>query len=151
MIRLRALRPDDFDLLLDLANQAVPFAPKENAEWLANRKAFDETRRLRRHYLAEEGGRSLGYGCLEQQGDDPSWLRIYVVGSPADMQGEVGTMLYERLLREARELKAAGLWAREYQADEAARRFFTSRRFTEAERFTVPDQPPMVVYKLELA
>ena len=66
MIAIRPFRQDDFDTLLDLANQAVPFAPSENAEWLEYRKAFDESNRLRRHYMATENGEPAGYGCLEQ-------------------------------------------------------------------------------------
>ncbi len=38
MIQLRPFSKDDFDLLLDLANQAVPFAPQENMDWLEARR-----------------------------------------------------------------------------------------------------------------
>jgi hypothetical protein len=40
MIALRPFELSDFELLLDLANQAVPFAPRENAHWLAARKSL---------------------------------------------------------------------------------------------------------------
>jgi hypothetical protein len=33
-IEIRPFRQEDFDLLPDLSNQAMPFAPQENAEWL---------------------------------------------------------------------------------------------------------------------
>jgi hypothetical protein len=45
---------------------------------------------------------------------------------------------------------AAQLWAREYQEDEAIREFFTGRGFVEVQRFTLPNQLPMVVYSFDL-
>jgi len=150
MISIRPFDPADWDALLDLANAAVPFAPQENAQWLAYRRAFDESRQFRRHFLALDGDRPVGYGCLEQQGDDPARLRIFVVCSPTDLQGEVGRLLYDRLLLAARSLGATRLWAREFQEDEPIRAFFTGRGFVETQRLTLPDQRPMVVFTLTL-
>jgi hypothetical protein len=104
MLTLRLFHPSDFDLLLDLANQAVPFAPGENAEWLAYRRAFDDTKYLRRHYLAVDDAIPRGYGCLEQQGADRTRLRIYVVCGPADLERQA--VLYH-LLEDANELGAS--------------------------------------------
>jgi N-acetylglutamate synthase-like GNAT family acetyltransferase len=150
MIQVRPFHENDWEMLLDLANQAVSFAPQENIEWLEYRKAFDESTRIRRHWIATDGGIPVGYGCLEQQGDDPQQLRAFVVCSPESLPGEIGNRLYERLLRDANELGATLLWAREFQQDAPAREFFTARGFVEAQRFTQPDQLPMVVYILEL-
>jgi hypothetical protein len=116
MTTIRPLQQKDFDVLLDLANRAVLFAPKENAEWLEYRSAFDESKHVRRHYLALTGEQAIGYSCLEQQSDDAAQLRVYNVYSPANLQGEVGDGLYSRLVRDATELRAARLWAREFQA-----------------------------------
>jgi N-acetylglutamate synthase-like GNAT family acetyltransferase len=148
MITLHAFSAEEFGALLDLANQRNPFTPQQKAEWSDVRKAFDEYKRLSRYYLAIESGRAVGYGCIEQQGDDPSWLRIYLVGSPSDMQGEMGEQLYAQLLQDAKELKVAGLWAYELQANEIAQAFFMARGFAETERSAPPGQPPMVVYQL---
>lgn len=150
MIEIRPFRPEDFDVLLDLANQAVPFAPEENAEWLAYRKAFDDSDRLRRHYIAEEGVRAVGYGCLEQQGDDPQTLRIYMVCSPANLRGEVGNQLFGRLIHDAEILGVKSLWARELQNDRPIADFFLSRGFNETRRFTIPDHPPMLIFESHL-
>jgi N-acetylglutamate synthase-like GNAT family acetyltransferase len=150
LIKLRPFRPEDFDLLLDLANQAVPFAPQENIEWLAYRQAFDESIHLRRHYMAEENGQAVGYGCLEQQGENPQTLRIYVVCAPANIHGEVGDLLYARLILDARELGVERLWARELQEDTPIAEFFIGRGFVEIRRFAIPDYPPMLVFELEL-
>jgi N-acetylglutamate synthase-like GNAT family acetyltransferase len=141
---------DDWDILLDLANQAVPFAPQENEEWLEYRKAFDESKRTRRHYLAFDGATPVGYGALEQQGDTADLLRVYVVTSPDNLNG-VGDLLYTQLLQDAQELKATTLWAREFQDDKPICDFFTSHGFVEDQRFTLPDHLPMVVFKLNVA
>ena len=150
MTTIRPFQPTDWDFLLDLANQAVPFAPKENAEWLGYRQAFDESTRIRRHYMAVSDGIPMGYGGLEQQDDDPKKLRMYTVCNPQNMRGEVGDQLCAQLFSDAKVLGARQLWAREYQADEHARDFFTRHGFVDAQRFTVPDQPPLVIYQLEI-
>ncbi len=150
MIDVRLFRPADWDVLLDLANEAIPFAPQDNLDWLSHRRAFDESSRLRRHYLALRGDEPVGYGGLEQQSEDPGLLRVFVVASPTDLRGEVGDLLYERLLDDARSLGTSELWARELQADEPVQAFLTSHGFVEAQRFTLPDLPSMVVFRLGL-
>ena len=151
MIEIRPFQPEDWGVLLELANQAVAFAPGDNIEWLAYRRAFDEHQRTRRHCLATRDGAPVGYGCLEQQDNDPKSLRIYVVCSPENLSGEAGSRLFEKLMREARELEAARLWAREYQADAAIGEFFTRHGFAASEHIAPPGRLPMVVYTLGLA
>ncbi len=146
-LKIRPFDPDDFGLLLDLANLAVPFDPQGNQEWLKFRKDFDESRYQRRHFLAEVSGQAVGYGALEQQGETPTILRLFVVCSPENMSGEVGEAVYARLLLEARALGATVLWAREYLQDESVRDFLLSRGFEEVDRFRLPDKLPMVVYR----
>lgn len=149
MIELRPVREEDFAVLLDLANQAVPFAPRENAEWLEYRKAFDESKLLRRHYLALDSATAVGYGCIEEQGGDPRVLRVYVVCSPENLEGEVGAALLGRLLEDAKALGATTLWAREFEADEPARKFFSWHGFVETRRVTL-EGLPMVFFELSL-
>ena len=149
-MEIRPFRQEDWEVLLDLANQAVPFAPQENAEWLEYRKAFDETQRVRRHYIASANHQPVGYGCLEQQEDELTSLRIYVVCSSVNLRGDVGQRLYRRLLQDARQLGAIRLWARELQGDEPIREFFISRGFVETQRYTPPNFSPVVVFQLDL-
>ena len=151
MIKIRPFQQEDWAVLLNLANQAVPFAPQENAEWVEYRKAFDESMSIRRHYIATDSEIPVGYGCLEQQNDDPQKLRVFVVCNPENLHGKVSNRLYERILQDAKELGVAHLWAREFQEDEAIRKFFTGRGFVEVRRFTLPNQLPMVVYSFDLA
>jgi N-acetylglutamate synthase-like GNAT family acetyltransferase len=45
---------------------------------------------------------------------------------------------------------ATNLWAREYQRDQAAEKFFKERGFKAVNRFELPDELPMVVYSLKI-
>ena len=150
MLEIRPVQPQDWDLLLPLANQAVPFAPAENAEWFNKRREFDDVRRLRRHYLAWQDEQPAGYGGLEQQGDGLDRLRIYVVAPPKKLSGTIGRKLFAQLLGDAIQLAARTLWARELLADEVARAFFTSHGFIETQRATPPNFPTVVVFELNL-
>lgn len=150
-ILLKAFRQEAWDLLLGLANQAVPFAPQENAEWLEFRKAFDETKYYRRHYIAWQEEQPIGYGCVEQQSDDAECLRGFVVCGAERMSTGVGKELFERLLADAKGMGAMHLWAREYEADDVARRFFLGCGFQEAKRFTPPGEKPVVVYTYQVS
>jgi N-acetylglutamate synthase-like GNAT family acetyltransferase len=147
MVEIRPFLQDDWAVLFDLANQAVPFAQQGNITWLNNRKAFDDTRRIRRHFIATKNGLPVGYSCIEQQSEDPAWLRIYVVCSPEYLNEAVGMRLYESVIQAAKELGAEHLWAQEYQADRSIGRFFTERGFDEVRRFAPPNELPMVVYQ----
>src|SRR5947209_6551796 len=150
MLLVRPFHSKDFDSLLALANQAVPFDRRGNQVWLDQRKAFDDSRRLRHHYIADDDGIVVGYGALEQQGEDPHVLRIYVVCSPDNMQGPVGESIYVQLLRDANVLNASLLWAREYVQDLPIREFFIKQGFGITEQVTMPDHLPMMRYQLRL-
>jgi N-acetylglutamate synthase-like GNAT family acetyltransferase len=150
MLEIRPFQPQDWDHLLDLANQAVPFAPTENAEWFKMRREFDDANRIRRHYLAWQDIQPVGYGGLEQQSEGLERLRAYVVAAPENQNGAVGARLLAQLLADARELGARALWARELLADEVARAFFTSHGFIETQRAAPPNFAPVVVFELNL-
>jgi N-acetylglutamate synthase-like GNAT family acetyltransferase len=150
MATIRPFHSSDFGLLLELANQAVPFAPDGNKEWLEYRKSFDEDKFFRYHCIAEENGKATGCGCLEQQSDDPARLRIFVVCHPEELGGKVGSRLFDHLLEKAKMTPATNLWAREYQRDQAAEKFFKERGFEEAIRLDLPHELPMVVYSLKI-
>jgi N-acetylglutamate synthase-like GNAT family acetyltransferase len=136
--------------LLPLANQAVPFAPAENAEWFNKRREFDVAHRFRRHYLAWQNGQPAGYAGLEQQAESLERLRVYVVAAPENLNGAVGTRLFAQLLADARELGARTLWARELLADEVARAFITGQGFVETQRAAPPNFAPVVVFEINL-
>jgi N-acetylglutamate synthase-like GNAT family acetyltransferase len=150
LVKIRPFQVEDFELILVLADQAVPFAADGNKEWFEYRKAFDESQRVRHHYIAEENGQAVGYGCIEQQSDDPKWMRIFVVCPPEKLSGEVGSSLYHHLLEKAREISAAHLWAREYLEDRPINEFFKAQGFVETQRFELANDLPMVIFGLDL-
>jgi hypothetical protein len=150
MLEIRPFQSQDWDLLLPLANQAVPFALAENAEWFNKRREFDAIGRVRRHYLAWQDGQPAGYGGLEQQSEGLERLRIYVVAAPKKLAGTVGGKLFVQLLGDAIQLGARTLWARELLADEAAYAFFTRHAFVETQRAAPPNFAPVVVFELNL-
>lgn len=118
--------------MLACADAAVPFDRPGNRDWLAHRQAFDETTHFRWQVLAEESGQVVGYGALEQQGDDPARLRLYVVAAQERL-ADVGN----RLVGAAMGFVPAGttkLFVREYEQDKPVRDFFTSHGFVETQR-----------------
>jgi len=59
VLSLRSPTPDDWPLILSLADLAVPFDPGGNQEWLEKRRHFEGRRS---HYVAEdESGAVRGY------------------------------------------------------------------------------------------
>jgi len=62
-------READKQLLLTLANAQVPQDPRGNEDWLQHRRAYDERRGQRRHYIALHlpTQEPIAYAALEQQ------------------------------------------------------------------------------------
>src|SRR5689334_10201281 len=110
----------DWDLLHRLSNVQVPQDPEGNAEWLRNRRAYDEAAGRRRHYVAVHRStrEGVGYACLEQQGADRDAFRLYIVFDPKRWTFTgLGEFLYRQLLRDARAMTATSLTMIEYAND----------------------------------
>jgi hypothetical protein len=123
----------DYQLLHVLSNLQVPQDPRGNLDWQRNRRAFDETKGVRRHYIAIHTATQepVGYAALEQQGPEPSAFRTYLVFNPDQWAfPELGEFLYQRLLRDARELGAATLAFVEYANDLPFLDFLREQGFT---------------------
>jgi hypothetical protein len=84
-------READYQLLLTLANAQAPQDPRGNEQWLQHRRAYDERRGQRRHYIAVHlpTQEPIAYAALEQQQADPSSFRIYLVFDPQRWSFEV--------------------------------------------------------------
>jgi len=122
----------DEQLLLVLANAQVPQDPCGNAAWLQHRRAYDERHGQRRHSIAVHlpTQEPIAYAALEQQQADPSSFRIYLVFDPQRWSfEEIGTFLYQQLLRDAEALQAAKLVCIEYATDTAFRTFLERQGF----------------------
>jgi hypothetical protein len=131
-----SLTPFDESLwpdVLALADLLVPYDLADNRVFILNRERFGATGRTRRHYatLDESTGNLAGYGAIEQQDDDPSSFRVFIIPPADDAWDTVGLLLYDRLLADAIELGARLLWLREYEKDTGLVAFFLKQGFTQ--------------------
>jgi RNA polymerase sigma factor (sigma-70 family) len=134
--RLRPFHIEDWKAVEEIAHATRPDDPHGVTAWMRTRREFDETARFRRHYTVvdETSGAVLGYGGLEQQGDDPKQLRIYACVTAPDAPPEVRDTLYERLLNEATAAGATRLWARDYADETEALDFLRAQGFADTHR-----------------
>lgn len=135
-ITLREPCERDWEAILQLADQAVPWALEGNRVWLSNRRQFGQTGHLRRHYVAEDGANGIiGYGGIEGEAE-PGRFRLFLVMTPERLHHGLGQMLYERLHEDLSALKARVVWVREEAADTALLSFLKERGFAEEQRFS---------------
>ena len=151
-IKLRKAVETDWPTILDAANAAVPWTPRENQEWLGNRMRFDQTGYPRRHYVAEDTarGKVIGYGAIEG-GQEPGYFRIFIVMAPDLLTGGVGDLIYNQLIADLTALHATVAWASEYARDHALLSFLTAHGFTETRRVTMPGGLEAVLLERMLA
>lgn len=124
----------DYQILHRLSNFQVPQDPKGNAEWLQNRRLYDEANCRRRHYIAihQATQEPVGYASLEQQGPNQEAFRLYLVFDPNRWAfAALGEFLYQRLLQDAQELDAVSLILIEYANDLAFLNFLRAHGFIE--------------------
>jgi hypothetical protein len=125
-------READEKLILALAHAQVPYDRRGNEEWLQHRRAYEERRGQRRHYIAlhRPTNEPIGYAALEQQQADPGTLRIYLVFDPQRWSFDtLGAFLYQQLLQDADTLHVAKLVCIEYATDAAFRAFLEGQGF----------------------
>lgn len=129
---------DHYRLLRSLSNYQVPQNPNGNEEWLRNRRAFDETARRRRHYVAVHIPTSepVGYASLEQQAKGSPHYRMFLVFDPGRWgYSDLGDFMYQRLLADALEMGAKTLILVEYANDLPFLNFLQERGFVEVQHF----------------
>jgi hypothetical protein len=141
---LREALPSDWPAILAVANVALPFAEKDNEEWLSNRQKFDASHFVRRHYVAEDSatGQVVAYGAVEE-GPQPGQFRVFVVMEPGFLPG-LGPQVYTRLDADLNELQPQWIWAREEARDPLVD-FLKEYGFEEGTRFTLPNGRDAVV------
>lgn len=145
MLLLREPGSSDWDAILRVACEAVPNAPDGNAGWLNARKSFDASARTRHHYVGEDGQMVIAYGAIEQDVDARRW-RLFIVMSPERLAGEMGSLVFDRLIADLQVEHAKVAWAREHADDVAFAEFARARGFTEAARFVI-DEPTAGAYQ----
>jgi len=107
----------------------------DNEVWLRNRQQFDESRYVRRHYVAEHAvtKQILGYGSIEQTIFRPRF-RLFLMAEPEWLRAGVGDLLLDQLTRDLRELNAILVWHRNYARLTGVLGFLAERGFSEAGR-----------------
>jgi len=112
---IRRAVEQDWEPILQIANDMSPFDREGNELWLHVRRAFDVENRVRRHYAVNDPdtGQLAGYGSIEQQDADPKRFRMYVVATPEMLQKGVGDAIYGKLSDDLEELEATTVWIRE--------------------------------------
>ena len=133
--RLRPFAEPDWTPITELAYGLEPDFRGENDLWLRNRQQFDETRYIRRHYVAEhaETGQILGYGSIEQTIFLPMY-RLFLMVEPRWLRNGVGDLLLERLIEDLREVNAITVWHRNYARLTDVLSFLEERGFSETMR-----------------
>jgi GNAT superfamily N-acetyltransferase len=134
-LTLRPYFDQDGGAVLTIANTAIPYDLDGNERWMRVRQQFDERRFIRRQYVVidDEMNQIVGYGAIEQQGPGPTRLHLYLMVYPVMLHQGVGEMLYQRLLHNARSLRATSLWMREYQQDTELINFMIARGFVQTQ------------------
>ena len=94
----------------------------------------------------EEDGEVIGYGAVEEAGDDPGWFRIFVVLPNERLQTPVAEQLHDRLWSDPASFSAAGAWFREDAKLEEVIQFFEAHGYEETRRYSAGG-PMMVVMK----
>lgn len=143
---LLAHRPSRNEAFADMvAAKLRPFSeedwtalPKPNADaedWLHKRRKFDQSRYVRRHYVAEhvEDGRLLGYGSIEQTITLPRYRMILVI-EPRAVRSGVAELLVERLLQDLSDVGATTVMFQDFQSSPELTNFLEQKGFTETAR-----------------
>jgi RNA polymerase sigma factor (sigma-70 family) len=124
---LRQFGAQDWGPITELAYSLEPDFRGQNDLWLRNRQLFDETRYVRRHYVAEhaETREILGYGSIEETESGPRYgsveqadlgprYRLFLVIDPKWLRRGVGELLLDKLTADLRSLDAKSVWHRNY-------------------------------------
>ena len=149
--RLRPFHIKDWEAVSQIAHATRPEDSDGVESWLRYRQEFDESARFRRHFSAVRAGTEevIGYGGLEQQGDDPHYLRLFVCcTNPSSEANNIQETLFQRLVEEAKAAGVTKLWSREYADDTPLITFLQDRGFQETAisvdiRLSVPDTSPV--------
>ena len=111
--KLRPFAGHDWQMVTSIAYGIEPGLQGDRDGWLRDRKRFDESRYIRRHYVAQhaETGQLLGYGAIEQTIFLPRY-RLLLAVAPQHLRGGVGDLLLGELMKDLREVNAIAVWHR---------------------------------------
>jgi mycothiol synthase len=133
--RLRPFAEADWDPVATLAYGLEPNLRADDEVWLRNRRQFDETRYVRRQYVAEhaDSGQLLGYGSIEQTNFLPKY-RLFLLIDPIWLRAGVGDLLLDQLMTDLRAANAIAVWHRNFVEQADILSFLEERGFVETAR-----------------
>ena len=133
--RLRPFVERDWESLSAVTSAAGRGDAEGDELWLRDRREFNESNYVRRHYAAEheETGQLLGYGAIEQTIYLPRY-RLVLVIEPRWVRRGVGRLLLDRLADDLREAGAVTATYRGYESAGEVQSFLKEHGFTETLR-----------------
>jgi GNAT superfamily N-acetyltransferase len=133
--RLRPYVGPDWEPISAFVYGLVPDFRQDEEAWLHNRQQFDETRYIRRQYVAEHAGTGqiLGFGSIEQTVFLPKY-RLFLMAEPKWLQTGVGDLLLDQLMNDLAEASAITVWHRNYAHAAEVLDFLIRRGFVETRR-----------------
>ena len=133
--RLRPFGGQDWMQISAIAPAPPQRDPEGSELWVRARRNFNDSRYVRRHYVAEhaETGQLLGYGSAEQTVYLPRYRLILVI-DPVWLRRDVGDLLLDRLINDLREVNAVTVTFRGDAFSKEIQALLVERGFTETER-----------------
>jgi RNA polymerase sigma factor (sigma-70 family) len=130
--RLRPFAEPDWETVTSIAYGIEADFRGDNDSWLRNRRQFDESRYIRRHYVGQhvETGQILGYGSIEQTIFLPKY-QLFLVVAPEYLRSGVGDLLLDQLMKDLREVNAIAVWHRNFARLTDTLDFLKDRGFVE--------------------
>ena len=81
-------------------------------------------------------GAVIGYGSVEESGDDPSWFRMLVCLANDRLADPVSDDLHAKLWCDLHDLGASGAWAREWATLTEVADYFVRLGYAETRRYS---------------
>lgn len=147
LLSFREPTEDDWASILELANRSVAYVPGAGLqdEWLRNRRSFDHTRGVQRHFIAESDSTLQGYVGVESgAGAHHRSFRLFVVMAP-EQRATIASHLFAKAFSVLAALGATQAWFIEFATDEPFLDLIRRHGFAETRRFALPSGTECVV------
>jgi RNA polymerase sigma factor (sigma-70 family) len=128
---IRGLTKTDWRAVTSMAIARERTDVPGNDLWLSRRETFDDSRYIRRQYVAEDTAKQIiGYGCIEQSVYLPRY-QLFLVTNPSLLRRGVGDLLLDQLNKDLLEAGAITVSCREYSSQTELVSFLKDRGFDE--------------------
>jgi RNA polymerase sigma factor (sigma-70 family) len=128
---IRGLTKTDWRAVTSMAMAREQTDVPGNNLWLSRRETFDDSRYIRRQYVAEDAAKQIiGYGCIEQSVYLPRY-QLFLVTNPSLLRRGVGDLLLDQLNKDLLEAGAITVSCREYSSQTELVSFLKDRGFVE--------------------